>query len=420
MIDPARSVDRVQDLWIEHGRILGAPQQGQVPESAEIMDLTGHWITPGFIDLHTHLREPGQEYKEDIASGLRAAAAGGFTTICTMANTRPVNDNKSITLAMKERAREVGGTRMIPFGAITRGLRGEELADMGELREAGVPAISDDGRCVTDSALMLRALEYASNFDMLVIQHCEDHCLTQGAQMHDGPTAHRLGLRGWPREAEDIIVARDIILAGRTRSRYHVAHISSKGSLPWIKEAKDRGLRVTAEVTPHHLALTDAAVVGYNTFCKVNPPLREEQDRAALVQALQDGTIDCIATDHAPHSSMEKECEFEQASVGINGLETALGTLLALVRNGELSATRLVEALTTSAARCLPDLPAPSLADGAPADLTVIAPDLEWSPTKNTLRSRSHNTPWLDQRLRGVVTRTMVGGNWAHIRPDHD
>ena len=351
VIDPRSERDEVADVVIEGGRIrsvgkgAGAGLEG---ERVETIDCAGRWVVPGLIDLHVHLREPGQEYKEDIESGLAAAAAGGFTTVCAMPNTKPVNDTRAITEAMMRRARDVTGARLRVFGAVTKGSHGEELTEMADLKEGGALGVSDDGVCVMNAAVMRRALEYARTFDLLVSQHCEDHHMTAGATMNEGPVATRLGLRGWPREAEDVIVARDIILAEMTGARYHVAHISSRGAVRLVREAKARGLPVTAEVTPHHLLLTDEAVVGYRTFCKVNPPLRSEEDREAVREGLRDGTIDCIATDHAPHSTLEKDCELDVAAFGILGLEPALPTLLALVRDGALSETRLVEALTAA------------------------------------------------------------------------
>lgn len=420
VLDPKNGVDETADVVIEDGRVarLGrGAAEGLAGEAVHEVDCAGHWVVPGLIDLHVHLREPGQEYKEDIASGLAAAAAGGFTTICTMPNTRPVNDSRSITEAMMRRAREVSGARLEVFGAVTKGSKGEELTEMADLREAGAFGVSDDGVCVRNSAVMRRALEYARTFDLLVSQHCEDHDLTEGAVMNEGPVATKLGLRGWPREAEDIIVARDIILAEMTGARYHVAHISSRGAVRLVREAKSRGLPVTAEVTPHHLLLTDEAVIGYRTFCKVNPPLRAEEDVEAVREAVRDGTIDCIATDHAPHTSLEKDCEFDLASFGINGLEPAVGSLMKLVRDGVLSETRLIESLTASPARVGKLDGRGGLKVGDVADLTVIDPAHTWTLRAAALRSKSNNTPFLDQELTGAVLRTMVGGAWVYERP---
>jgi dihydroorotase len=378
------------------------------------VDLGGAWVLPGLVDLHVHLREPGQEYKEDIASGLEAAAAGGFTAVCPMANTKPANDTRAITEMMVRRAAEVGGARLLPFGALTVGLEGHALTEMADLKSAGAIGVSDDGRCVMDAAVMRRAMEYARTFDLLVSQHCEDHDLTRGAQMHEGIFSTRLGLAGWPREAEDVIVARDLILAERTGCRYHVAHISSLGAIRLLREAKSRGLSVSAEVTPHHLSLTDEALLGYDTHCKVNPPLRTDEDREALREALKDGTIDCVATDHAPHSTLEKDCEFAEAAVGIDGLETAVPVLLSLVREGVLTPLRFADVLSTAPARLLAGYEGGSLKVGGRADVTVLDPERRWTVTKDALRSRSHNTPWLDQEVTGAVRMTLVDGVVAY------
>jgi len=414
VLDPSQGLDEQADVVVEAGRIkefgrdAGASyQQG---DAVRIMDASGYWVCPGFVDLHVHLREPGQEYKEDIGSGLDAAAAGGFTAVCPMPNTSPTNDTRAITEMMISRAKEHGGARLMPFGAVTRGQKGSELTEMSDLREAGAIGVSDDGVCVMNAAVMRHAMEYARTFDLLVSQHCEDHDLTHGAQMHEGAHSTQLGLRGWPRAAEDIIVARDLILAETTGARYHVAHISSFGAVRLIREAKSRGLRVSAEVTPHHLLFTDEALLSYDTYCKVNPPLREAEDLEALREAIADGTIDCIATDHAPHSELEKDCEFEAASVGINGLESAIGSMFQLVRSGALKPLRFVEALSTAPARLLPDFEGGSLKVGRRADITVLDPDARWILDKEALRSKSHNTPLLGRELTGRPVMTMVDG----------
>ncbi|MFK7990128.1 MAG: dihydroorotase [Sandaracinaceae bacterium] len=419
LIDPRNGLDEVVDVVLDEGRVLrvgrGA-REGLEGETVRHVDCDGRWIVPGLIDLHVHLREPGQEYKEDIASGLAAAAAGGFTTVCAMPNTRPVNDRRSITEAMLTRARDAGGARLEVFGAVTVGSQGEQLTEMADLREGGAFGVSDDGVCVMNAAVMRRALEYARTFDLLVSQHCEDHHMTAGAHMNEGPVATRLGLGGWPREAEDVIVARDLILAEMTGARYHVAHLSSRGAVRLVREAKSRGLSVTAEVTPHHLLLTDEAVLGYRTYCKVNPPLRGAEDVAAVQEALADGTIDCIATDHAPHSSLEKDCEFAAASYGILGLEPAVPSLMALVRDGALSPTRLVESLTASPAR-VGRLEGGGLEVGAIADVAVIDPNLRWTLRAEDLKSKSKNTPFLDTDVQGAVTHTFVEGDLVYERP---
>ena len=419
VFDPRTGLDEIADLVIEAGRITRVGRgagDGLEGEAVERRDASGQWVAPGFVDLHVHLREPGQEYKEDLASGLRAAVAGGFTTVCPMPNTLPVNDTRAITEFMVAKAQSLGLARLLPFGAITRGLKGEQLAEMADLRDAGAIGVSDDGRCVMNAAVMRRALEYARTFDLLVTQHCEDHHLTEGAQMHEGVVSARLGLRGWPREAEDVIVARDLLLAEGSGARYHVAHISSLGAVRLIREAKSRGLAVSAEVTPHHLLYTEDAVLGYDTHCKVNPPLRTAEDRAALREALSDGTIDCVATDHAPHSSLEKDCEFGAASLGIDGLETAVPGLLALVREGALSPARLIESLTSSPSALLPDVEAGRLVVGGRADVAVIDPERRWTVAPDSLHSRSSNTPMLNQEVQGAITLTLVEGRIVHER----
>lgn len=418
VLDPQSRFDGEADVVIEHGKILrvgrGA-REGIAGENVKVIDCAGRWIVPGFIDLHVHLREPGQEYKEDIASGLRAAAAGGFTAVCPMPNTRPVNDNRAITETMMAKAKEAGGPRLFPFGAITMGSKGQELAEMADMRDAGAIGVSDDGVCVMNAAVMRRALEYARTFDLLVSQHCEDHHLTAGAEMHEGRVSAELGLRGWPREAEDIIVARDLVLNDRARARYHVAHISTRGAARLVREAKARGQVVSAEVTPHHLLLTDRELLGYPTFCKVNPPLREAEDIEALREALRDGTIDCIATDHAPHSPLEKDCEFSAASPGMIGLETTVPLLLGLVRDGALSALRLIETLTTAPAR-VGRIEGGTLAVGARADVAILDPDVRWTVSRETIRSKQLNSPWLGKELIGANSMTIVAGEVVYER----
>jgi dihydroorotase len=414
VFDPSRDLDETADIVVEKGRITrcgrgaAAGIEGD-PSRVRVIDATGHWVIPGLVDLHVHFREPGFEYKEDIASGLRAAAAGGFTRVCAMPNTKPVNDTRAITEMMMARARDACGPRLHPFGAATLGSNGEQLTEMADLRDAGAIGVSDDGKCVMNSAVMRAALEYARTFDLLFSQHCEDHQLTHGAQMHEGRVSTQLGLAGWPRAAEDVIVARDLILSELTRARYHVAHVSSLGAVRLLREAKSRGLPVSAEVTPHHLLLTDQALLGFDTACKVNPPLREPEDVEALRQALKDGTIDCIATDHAPHSALEKECEFSAASPGMIGLEPAIPLLLDLVRDGVLSPLRLFDALSTRPAR-VAKLEGGTLAPGALADIAIIDPELRWTISAASLCSRSSNTPFLQREVRGKAVMTIVGG----------
>ncbi|WP_437767030.1 dihydroorotase [Sorangium sp. So ce281] len=418
-VDPTQQLDDVIDVVVEDGVITRAGRGAATDElrradRAEIIQGDGLLLLPAFVDLHAHLREPGQEYKEDIASGLAAAAAGGFAHVCAMPNTRPVNDTRSITEAMIARARAIGGPALHPIGAITMGQKGTDLTEMADLKDAGAVAVSDDGRCVTSSSVMRRALEYAKTFDLTIIQHAEDHALTDGAQMHEGAISTRLGLRGWPRVAEDIIVARDVLLAEATGARYHVAHISSLGAVRILREAKARGIAVTAEVTPHHLTLTDAAVLGYDTACKVNPPLREQADVDALREALADGTIDAVATDHAPHSTLEKDCEFAEASPGLIGLELVVPVLLDLVRQGALPLGRLVDALTRAPAR-IARLEAPTIKAGARAELCLVDPNLSFVLDPARLRSKSKNTPFLGRQLTGRVKMTLASGRVVFV-----
>src|SRR5262245_40177446 len=413
-VDPARALDATVDLVVEGGTIArlrggAATEEIRKAERARVIDGRGLLLFPAFVDLHAHLREPGHEYKEDIRSGLAAAAAGGFAHVCAMPNTRPVNDSRAVTEALVAKAREVGGPALHPIGAITIEQKGAALTEMADLKDAGAVAVSDDGRCVTSSAVMRHALEYARTFDLPVIQHAEDHALTEGAQMHEGARSTRLGLRGWPRVAEDVIVARDVLLAEATGARYHVAHVSSLGTVRILREAKGRGIAGTAEVTPHHLLLTDEALLGYDTACKVNPPLREPEDVEALRAALADGTIDAIATDHAPHSSLEKDCEFAEASPGMIGLELVVPLLLDLVRTRALPLARFVDALTRAPAR-VAGLHAPALRQGSRAELCLVDPGMPFLVDPARLRTKSKNTPFLGRELLGRVLLTTARG----------
>jgi dihydroorotase len=412
-VDPSSGLDAVVDVVVERGVVTrvgaGAGAEPSRAESARVVSGSGKWLLPAFVDLHAHLREPGYEYKEDVGSGLRAAAAGGYAHVCVMPNTKPVNDTRAVTELMLRRAAEVDGPKLHPIAAITMGQKGEQLTEMAELRDAGAVGVSDDGVCVMSAAVMRRALEYARTFDMPVIQHCEDHTLTAHADMNEGATATRLGLRGWPRVAEDIILARDVLLAEYTRAKYHAAHLSTFGAVRIMREAKSRGLPVTCEVTPHHLLLTDASVIGYDTACKVNPPLREPEDVEALQQALADGTIDAIATDHAPHSALEKDCEFSEASPGMMGLELCFGLLSGLVRDQKVTLARLVDAMSIRPAR-IAGLDAPALRVGARASLVLADPTLAWVPGKTPLQTKSRNTPFLQKEITGRVLLTLADG----------
>ncbi len=380
VLDPGQNLAERQDLLIENGRIavLGAP--GSVPgEAHQMVDASGLCVCPGFIDMHTHLREPGQEYKETIATGGQAAAAGGFTAVACMPNTMPVNDSAAVTRYILEKAAAAGEIRVYPVAALSQGSQGEILAEYGDLKEAGAVALSDDGRPVSNAQLMRRALEYAHTFDMLVISHAEELALTGEGVMHEGKVSVEMGLKGIPAAAEEVAVFRDIELARLTGVRLHIAHVSTAGSVEIIRRAKAEGVRVTAETAPHYFSLTDEAVRGFNTNAKMSPPLRTMADMAAIRAGLADDTLDCIATDHAPHSILEKEVEFNQAANGIIGLETAVGLSLELVQGGVLTLSQLVAKLSTNPARIL-EVPGGSLQLGAPADITVLDPKCRPGP----------------------------------------
>jgi len=414
VIDPASGVDAVADVLLEQGRVARVGP-GLEPAGARVIEAQGCWVLPGLVDLHVHLREPGQEHKEDIASGTRAAVAGGFTSVCCMPNTKPVNDTRAVTELIVRRAREVGLARVYPVGAISRGLQGEALCEYAELKDAGIVAVSDDGRCVMDCGLMRRALEYAATFDLPVLQHCEDQQLACGGAMHEGRVSTRTGLTAQPAQAESIIVARDIELAELTGARYHAQHLSTAGALRHVREAKARGLAVSCEVAPHHFALSDEACAGYDSNAKVNPPLRSAEHVRAVREALADGTVDAIATDHAPHAVVDKEVEFGRAAYGISGLETCLPLALELWRDGVVPLSRLVALLTYLPARLL-GLPAGTLTLGAAADVTVVDPELCWTVDPARFVSRGHNTPFAGRAMRGAARYTIVGGEVVFAR----
>ncbi len=412
LLCPATGLDQVGDLLIIGERIaeLG-PELGAAAD--RVIDCAGCLVTPGLIDLHVHLREPGHEYKETVASGTAAAAAGGFTAVACMPNTVPVNDSRSVTEFILEQARRAGAARVYPVGAITQGLEGRLLTEMAELKEAGCVAVSDDGRPVESSRLLRRAMEYASGFDLPLICHSEDLALSAGGQMHEGPTCTRLGLEGIPAQAEVIAVERDLNLALLTGARVHIAHVSCADSVAAVARAKERGARVSCETAPHYLTLCDQDVGDYDTNFKMNPPLRSAADREAVRRGLASGVIDCLATDHAPHSVLEKEVEFDQAQNGVIGLETALGLMLELVQEGVLDYPRLVEAMSTTPARIL-DLPGGRLEVGAPADVTVIDPQRPWRVEPGDFRSLSRNTPFAGRNLPGRALVTICAGRITH------
>jgi len=412
IIDPAQKIDGISDILLEGGKItkIGADLlQPENSRDAEIIELAGMILTPGLIDMHTHLREPGQEYKETIATGTRAAVAGGFTSIACMPNTDPVNDNRSITEFIKRKAMEANLANVYPIGNISRNCAGQQLTEFWDLKEAGVVALSDDGKPVMDAALMRHALEYASSLDLPVIPHCEDIHLSAGGLMNEGYYSTILGLRGIPSIAEEAMTARDILIAEYTKSHVHIAHVSTRGSVRIIREAKKRGVKVTAETAPHYFTLTDEALQTYSTNLKVNPPLRSAADVAAIKEGLADGTLDAIVTDHAPHARTDKELEFEYAANGISGLETSLGLSLRLVDEGILSLPELIAKMSLNPARIL-KLPKGTLETGADADITVINPQLNWMVNVKTFCSKGKNSPFHGWKMRGKAALTIVGG----------
>jgi dihydroorotase len=415
VIDPAGGLDAVRTVVLRDGKVAEVAERVERPKDARTVDARGKWVTPGFIDLHCHLREPGQEYKETVGTGARAAVAGGFTSIVAMPNTKPVNDNTSVTELMLARAAAAGLARVYPAGCISRGQAGEELAEYGELKTAGCVALTDDGRPVMSSALMRRALEYARAFGLPLAVHEEDLALVGKGVMHEGPASTRLGLKGIPSAAEEAMIFRDIVLAELTGGRLHVQHVSTRGGVRAVRDAKQRGLHVSAEVTPHHLALTDedVAASGYDTDFKMNPPLRSADDVKACREGLADGTLDAIATDHAPHSAVEKDVEFDVAANGIIGLETAFAVCLGVARTGAFGERRLIEALTIGPARVF-GLSGGTLVKGAPADLAVLDPSAEWTYDPAAGHSRGQNSPWKTKRLVGRCTQTFVGGKLVH------
>ena len=408
VIDPGR-MNGPADVLIERGTIAAVGPKLKAPANTTIIDATNKIVLPGFIDLHVHLREPGFEYKETIASGAAAAVAGGFTSVCCMPNTNPVNDNQSITEFILEKARAAGLARVLPVGAITKGSEGKELAEIGDLRRAGCVAISDDGLPVMNSLVMRRAMEYAIAFDLPVVDHCEDLHLSEGGCMNEGLVSTQLGLPGVPAAAEDVMVARNLALAELTGARLHLAHLSTAGSVRMVREAKARGIKVTAEACPHHFMLTEEAVCGYNTHAKMNPPLRTWTDVQAIKEGLRDGTIDVIATDHAPHAAQEKQQEFAAAPNGIVGLETAWPLALTLVEEGILTLEAVVAKLTTEPAKAF-GLKHGTLAVGADADVVIANVQEPWEIDPARFRSKSRNTPFAGWKVKGRVTATLVGG----------
>ncbi len=414
VVDPANGIDGVRDVLIENG-VIARVGVNLPTDGAEVFEVPpGVVVTPGLIDMHVHLREPGQEHKETIATGTAAAVAGGFTAVACMPNTDPVNDQASITEFMIARAKDAGLARVYPIGAVSRGSKGDQLSEIGELKAAGAVAVSDDGRPVATALLMRRALEYTKMCGILVINHCEDQSLKGDGVAHEGYHASQLGLKGIPGEAEEIMVERDITLAGLTGGRVHICHLSTRGSLRAVRAGKARGINVTCEVTPHHFVLTDEALAGYDTNVKMNPPLREAADRDEMLRGIADGSIDVIATDHAPHHADEKSVEFDQAPFGITGLETCVPLVFdRLVHAGVITLSRAIEMLSLNPAKIL-NVPGGTLTEGQPADITLLAPDLVQTidPTKS--RSKSRNTPFGGWTFRGGVAATIVGGKLVY------
>lgn len=414
MLDPGSATDRVADVLVADGVARIGSGDTFAGVDAQMVDIAGQLVVPGLVDLRTHLREPGEEHKETLQTGLRAAAAGGFTTVCAMPGTRPPNDSRAVTEMLVQRGAEVPGARLLPFAAITRGIQGRELTDMAELRDAGAVGVTDDRWPITDAGLLRRALEYADTFGLLLMQHCEEPALVRGALAHEGVVSTRLGLRGWPRQAEDAAVARDLRVAELTGARLHIAHVSSAGAVALIREAKAQGVRVTCDVTPHHLTYTDQAIATFDPMFRVVPPLREESDRQALLGGVRDGTLDVITTDHAPHHALAKECEFEEAAPGMAGLETALPLVLALVDAGDLPLDVAIAALSTRPAEILGR--AQPLEGGG--DVTVIDPAKRWRVEPARLRSKGKNTPLVGAEVAGAATWTLVGGRVVHTHEE--
>jgi dihydroorotase len=422
LIDPSQGINTGKNLLIENGRVAGLLDHGEKgPQDAEVLDATGLVVAPGFIDMHVHLREPGQEYKETIESGAAAAVAGGWTSVCAMPNTDPANDSPAVTRFIIEQARHAGLANVFPLGSITKGSKGAELAEMGEMKQAGIVAVSDDGRPVPSAGMMRRAMEYARGFGLTVVDHCEDRSLAAGGAMHEGRWSLLLGLRGIPAAAEELDAVRDCALAQLTGAQVHLAHVSTRGALEAVRRAKDAGLAVTCEVAPHHWSLMDDAVEGYDTNTKMSPPLRSREHVEAIIEGLRDGTIDAIATDHAPHHADEKALEYDQAPFGITGLETGVGLALdRLVNEGTISLERLVELCSRNPARIFNLTERGTLRKGAWGDVTILDPDLTWTFDVSRSKSKSRNTPFDGRVMRGAAVATIVAGRVVYRHPEFE
>src|SRR5205085_1322929 len=422
LVDPSQGQNSGKNLLIEDGRVAGLLDRSEgVPEGSEVLDATGLVVAPGFIDMHVHLREPGHEYKETIATGAAAAVAGGWTSVCAMPNTDPVNDSPAVTRFIIEQAERAGLANVFPVGSITKGSNGTELSEMGEMKLAGIVAVSDDGRPVPSAGMMRRAMEYARGFDLTVVDHCEDRSLASDGAMHEGRWSLLLGLSGIPAVAEEMDAVRDCALADLTGARVHLAHVSTRGAIDAVRRAKEAGLAVTCEVAPHHWTLSDDAVEGYDTNTKMNPPLRSRDHVEAIREGLSDGTIDAIATDHAPHHADEKALEYDQAPFGITGLETAVGLALdRLVHEGTISLERLVELCSVNPARIFNLTDRGTLRKGAWADVTIIDPELSWTFDVSHSKSKSRNTPFDGWTMRGAAVATIVAGRIVYRHTEFD
>jgi dihydroorotase len=419
VVDPSAGINSGRNLLIEDGRVVGLVDRGEPqPADVEVFDATGLIVAPGFIDQHVHLREPGQEYKETIATGAAAAVAGGWTSVCAMPNTDPINDNPAVTRFIIEQGQRARLANVFPIGAVTKGSGGKELAEMGEMKKAGIVAVSDDGRPVPNAGMMRRAMEYARGFDLTVSDHCQDPSLSAGGVMHEGRWSLILGLKGMPAAAEEVDAIRDCALAKLTGANVHLAHVSTRGTVEAVRRAKELGLRVTCEVAPHHWTLTDEAVAEYDPNTKMSPPLRSAEHIGALLEGLRDGTIDSIATDHAPHHVDEKALEFDQAAFGIVGLETAVGLAFDLVHQGVIDLERLVQLCATNPARIFGLQDRGTLRKGAWGDVTILDPDLQWTFEVTRSRSKSRNTPFDKRSFKGGAVGTIVAGRIVYLHPE--